>query len=163
MGMRLVVWTWGSDGGRAARLGATHVSLDELLGASDVVSLHARLSGATEGLLSRERFALMKPTAYLVNTARAALVERASLIDALRNGRLAGAALDVFHEEPIPSDDPLLSLPNVVLTPHNAGMTREVIEAGLARAVENVVLFLSPGTRRATSWGNPPPSSEHRL
>jgi phosphoglycerate dehydrogenase-like enzyme len=89
----------------------------------------------------------MKPTAVLVNTARGALVDKAALVAALREGRLAGAGLDVFHEEPVPAGDPLLALDNVVLTPHNAGMTREVIEAGLHRAVENIERFLAGAPR----------------
>jgi phosphoglycerate dehydrogenase-like enzyme len=86
----------------------------------------------------------MKPTAFLVNTARGRLVDDAALLDALREGRIAGAGLDVFHREPLPVDDPLLQLPNVVLTPHNAGTTPEVIASGLACAVENIRHFLEP-------------------
>lgn len=146
-GMALLVSTWGPDGGRAAAVGARHVPLETLLAEADVVSLHLRLSEATRGYLGREHLRRMKPTAYLINTARAALVDRAALLEALRDGWIAGAGLDVFHEEPLPPDDPLLGLPNVVLTPHNAGMTREVIEAGLHRAVENIERFLA-GTPR---------------
>ena len=141
-GMRLLASTHGDDAGRAAAVGARHVTIETLLRESDIVSLHLRLSDETTALLSRERMALMKPSAFLINTARGGLVDRDALIDALRNGRLAGAALDVFHEEPIRGDDPLLALPNVVLTPHNAGMTPEVIDVGLRRAVENVASYL---------------------
>ena len=142
LGMRILASTWGQDDGRSAALGGRHVDIETLLRDSDVVSLHMRLNDDTREVLSRDRLALMKPTAFLINTARAGLVDRAALVDALRDGRLAGAGLDVFHEEPIPANDPLLTLPNVVLTPHNAGMTPEVIDAGLRRAVENVDRFL---------------------
>jgi len=142
-GMRLLASTLGDDAGRSAAVGAKHVPIDQLLRESDVVSLHLRLSEKTEGYIDGARLALMKPTAFLVNTARAALVDREALIAALRDSRMAGAALDVFHEEPIAAADPLLSLPNVVLTPHNAGMTPEVIELGLRRAVRNVEAFLA--------------------
>jgi phosphoglycerate dehydrogenase-like enzyme len=142
-GVRLLAATYGPDAGRAAAAGARHVPVETLLRESDLVSLHLRLSADTQGYLGRDRLALMKPTAFLVNTARGGLVDKGALVDALREGRLAGAALDVFHEEPIPAGDPLLTLPNVVLTPHNGGMTREVIDAGLLRAVENIEHFLA--------------------
>jgi D-3-phosphoglycerate dehydrogenase len=142
-GLRLLVSTWGADDGRAAAAGARHVPLGTLLRESDIVSLHMRLTAETTGMLGRAELALLKPSAFLINTARAALVDRMALIDALRHGRIAGAGLDVFHQEPVAVDDPLLSLPNVVLTPHDAGMTAEVIDLGLQRAVENVERFLS--------------------
>lgn len=141
-GVRLLAATFGEDRGRAAAVGARHVSIEVLLGESDIVSLHLRLSGETAGYLSRERLGLVKPTAVLINTARAGLVDRDALIEALRDRRLAGAGLDVFHEEPIRAGDPLLAMPNVVLTPHNAGTTREVVERGLELAVDNVERFL---------------------
>ena len=141
-GMRVLATSWRPDEGRAALAGAEHVELETLLRESDIVSVHLRLDAETTGLLSRDRLALMKPSAFLVNTARAAIVDRQALIDALRDGRLAGAGLDVFHEEPVPAGDPLLALANVVLTPHNAGTTQEVIDRGLRRAVENVEHFL---------------------
>jgi phosphoglycerate dehydrogenase-like enzyme len=141
-GVRLLASTYGNDAGRAAAVGARHVPIETLLRDSDIVSLHLRLSDETAGLLSRARLALMKPSAFLINTARGGLVDRDAFVDALRSGRLAGAGLDVFHEEPIRADDPLLALPNVVLTPHNAGMTPQVIDVGLRRAVENVAAYL---------------------
>jgi D-3-phosphoglycerate dehydrogenase / 2-oxoglutarate reductase len=142
-GVHLLASTYGPDNGRAARAGARHVPIETLLRESDIVSLHLLLSADTRGYLGRDRLALMKPTAFLVNTARGAIVDKTALLDALREGRIAGAALDVFHEEPIPQGDPILGLPNVVLTPHNGGQTREVIDAGILRAAENVELFLS--------------------
>jgi D-3-phosphoglycerate dehydrogenase len=141
--MRLLAATLGDDNGRSAAVGARHVPIETLLRESDVVTLHLRLSERTTRYIDRARLALMKPTAFLVNTARAGLVDRDALIEALRGSRIAGAALDVFHEEPIPVGDELLALPNVVMTPHDAGTTPEVMEHGLRRAVQNVEAFLA--------------------
>jgi len=155
-GMKVLVTTTRADEGRAAALGARHVSLDELLDASDVVSLHFRLNDDTRRIIGPARIARLKPTAYLVNTARGALVDRDALLDALRHERIAGAALDVYDEEPLPADDPLRSLPNVVLTPHNAGVTPEVIAEGLRRAVENVQRFLATQGANTDATSLPP-------
>ena len=144
-GMNVLVATSGDDNGRAAAAGARHVPLDMLLRESDIVSLHMRLTKETQGILGTAQLTMMKPSAFLINTARAALVDRDALIGALENEWLAGAALDVFHQEPIAADDRLLTLPNVVLTPHDSGMTAEVIALGLQRAVTNVEEFLSSG------------------
>jgi phosphoglycerate dehydrogenase-like enzyme len=140
--VRLLAATYGPDNGRAAAAGARHVPVEALLSESDVVSLHLRLSTETTNFISAERLALMKPTAYLINTARAGLVDRNAMLEALREARIAGAGLDVFHEEPIPPGDPLLTLSNVALTPHDAGTTQEVVDLGLRRTVENVAQFL---------------------
>jgi phosphoglycerate dehydrogenase-like enzyme len=103
------------------------VSLDDLLANSDFVSLHCPLNAATRGLIGGRELALMKPTAYLVNTARAAIVDEAALLDALRSRRIAGAGLDVHLIEPLPSSSPWLALNNVVLTPHVGGATGDVV------------------------------------
>lgn len=102
---------------------ARMVDLDTLLRQSDVVSLHARLTEETRHLIGASQLALMKPTAVLVNTARSGLVDEAALVEALRHRRIMGAALDVFDQEPLPADHPLLALDNVTLTPHLAGST----------------------------------------
>src|SRR5690348_17221974 len=99
-GMTLIATAWRGDDGRAAAVGARFFDLETLLRESDFVTVHLRLSEETRGVLSRERLALMKSSAILVNTARGALVDHDALVDALESGRIAGAGLDVFHEEP---------------------------------------------------------------
>jgi len=142
LGMEVLAWSARGDEGRIKELGARPAAKDEMLREADFVSLHLRLTPETRGFLTRREFALMKKTAIFVNTARGALVEREALVDAMRQGRIAAAGLDVFHEEPLKPDDPVLTLPNVVLSPHNAGQTPEVIRDGLLRAVTNVENFL---------------------
>ncbi len=106
-----------------AALGARGVSLDELFRTSDIVTCHTPLTLQTHHIVGREQFALMKPTAVLINTSRGPVVDEAALIDALQSGRIAGAGLDVFEQEPVDPDNPLLQMDNVVVTPHIAGTT----------------------------------------
>jgi D-3-phosphoglycerate dehydrogenase len=143
LGMDVIAWTLHPSPERAKECNVRFVSKKALLKNADVVSLHLRLNDQTRGFLKREDLNLMKPSAFFVNTARAGLVESGALEGALRSKRIAGAALDVFAEEPLPPGDPLTTLPNVVLTPHNAGMTPEATINGLMMAVENVELFLT--------------------
>jgi D-3-phosphoglycerate dehydrogenase len=142
LGLTVVAWTFHPDVGLAARLGFRYIELDELLRTSDVLSIHLRATPETRHFLSRERLALLKPGAVLVNTARGSLVDEVALVESLREKRLVGAGLDVFETEPLPSGHPLTGLPNVLLTPHAGGMTPEVIQTGLAMAVENIENFL---------------------
>lgn len=116
---------------------------ESVLARSDIVSLHVRLTPETRGFIGRREFSLMKPGAILVNTGRGPLVDRDALLAALRTGGLAGAGLDVFHDEPVKPDDPLLGCANTVLSPHNAGQTPEVRRDGLLATIRNVESFLA--------------------
>ncbi len=142
IGMKVIAWTM-----HPRDLGIPLVELDSLLRESDVVSLHLRLSGETKGFLGKPQFELMKSTAILINTARGPIVDEQSLLEALRANRIAGAGLDVFDNEPLPQGHPLTQLENVVLSPHCAGITPEVLEAGLALSLSNVEAYLA-GTPR---------------
>jgi D-3-phosphoglycerate dehydrogenase len=139
IGMRVIAWTMHPN----PALGFELVELDDLLRSSDVVSVHLRLSDRTRGFLGRRELALMKPTAILINTARGPIVDEAALLDAVGNRRIAGAGLDVFDVEPLPPGHPITKLDNVVLTPHSAGVTPEVLEAGLQLSVDNIWDFLA--------------------
>jgi phosphoglycerate dehydrogenase-like enzyme len=119
-------------------LGIERHDLDYLLEASDVVSLHLPLTPETEGLIDQRALARMKPAAVLINTARGGLVEETALVEALTSGRLLAAGLDVLAEEPPPPDHPLLSLDNVVLTPHVAWLTQETLSRSFDVALENI-------------------------
>ena len=143
LGMQVVAWTFHPSARLADSLGLRYVELDELLQTSDIVSLHLRATPETRHFLNRARLAMLKPGAILVNTARGALIDEPALLECLKEKRIACAGLDVFEAEPLPVDHPLLGLPNVLLTPHAAGMTPEVIQNGLAMAVDNVERFLS--------------------
>lgn len=125
-----------------AEAGTKPLALDELLARSDVVSLHLPLTGATRGLIGRDRLALMKRDAILVNTARGGIVDEADLALMLREGRLAGAALDVFEHEPLAGGSPLAGAPRLLLTPHIAGVTLEANERVSALIAERVVQAL---------------------
>lgn len=138
VGMNVIAWTFHPSGEIAE-----WVALEEVFRRSDLVSVHVRQSPQTLGMIRREHLALMKPTAIFINTARGPIVCEADLIDALAENRIAGAGLDVFESEPLPAGSPFLSMRNVVLSPHSAGITPETTEAGLALAIENVFDWLA--------------------
>jgi phosphoglycerate dehydrogenase-like enzyme len=143
IGMQVIAWTYNPDPAKAEALGLRYLeAMTDVLRQADVVSLHLRYSPATERLIGARELALMKPTALLINTARGQLVDQQALYEALRDGTIAGAGLDVFEQEPIDPHDPLLSLPNVVLSPHTAGTTPEALLNGLHLCAANVGAFL---------------------
>lgn len=152
LGMRVIAWSFRDDPARAEALGVTRMPLEGLLREADVVSIHVRNSPEASGLIGRREIALMKPSAILINTARAAIVEEEALLEALREGRLAGAGLDVFLEEPLPPESPWLALDNVVLTPHVGWVTHEAAARLAAAPVENIVAYFAG---RPTNVVNP--------
>ena len=133
--------------------GVQPASLEELLHEADFVSIHTPLTPATRGLMNAERLRSMKLTAYLINTARGAVIDPAALLQALREGWIAGAAVDVFDPEPIPADHPLLQLPNFIVTPHAAFYSEESIVDLETLAAQNVAAILSG--RRPAAVVNP--------
>lgn len=138
----------------SASHGVRYATLEELLRRADIVSINAPLQGDTRHLIDERSLALMKPTAYLINTARGDLVDEAALAAALRAGRLAGAGLDVFHDEPL-QDSPLRGLDNVVLSPHLAAYSREGLRETGVLAARAVLAVLSGGHPDAAQWVNP--------
>ena len=136
--MTILAYDLYQDEAFAAEYGVTYLPLDELLARADFVSIHSPLTPETSGLIGEPELKLMKPTAYLVNTARGPIVDEAGLIKALGAGWIAGAGLDVFSQEP-PTNNPLLSIENVVLGPHVAASTEEALYRMGRGAAENVV------------------------
>ncbi len=121
-----------------ADLKARYVSLDELMSTSDAISVHLALTPQSRQLIGAHEIGLMKPTAIIVNTSRGAVIDEAALYEALKDGRIAGAGLDVFEQEPTPNDNPLLDLDNVIATPHLSGGSRESGPRSARFAMENV-------------------------
>jgi len=137
--MKVLAWGRRLTATAAAQAGAEYRDLDDLLQLSDIVSIHATLSEDTRGLIGGKRLALMKPTSYLVNTARGPIVDEIALCAALETRQLAGAGLDVFSEEPLPREHPFRKLENVVLTPHLGWPTDEMYSQ-FADAAADVLL-----------------------
>jgi D-3-phosphoglycerate dehydrogenase len=143
MGMKVVAWSQNLTAERCKEAGVDFApSKEDLLRQADVVSIHVVLSARTRGLIGAKELALMKPSAYLVNTSRGPIVDGAALIEALRNQTIAGAGLDVYDVEPLPVDHPLRKLDNVVLSPHLGYVTQQNFRVSYEGVVEDIRAFL---------------------
>jgi len=142
-GMKVVAWSQNLTAEAAAAVGAARVEKADLFRMADVLTIHLLLSDRTRGIVGRGELALMKPGAFLVNTARAAIVDEQALLEALQSGKIAGAGLDVFGHEPLPADAPILRAPNTVLTPHLGYVTRETYDVYFPQALEDIEAWLA--------------------
>ena len=149
--MEVIAWSQNLAAEHASSLGATRVEKDELFERADFITIHLVLSKRTRGLVTARELALMKPEACLINTSRGPIVDERALIDALANRKFAGAALDVYDEEPLPADHPLRKLDNVVLTPHLGYVTTENYRLCYGQAVEDIRAFLAGHPIRVVS------------
>jgi phosphoglycerate dehydrogenase-like enzyme len=140
--MKVIAWSPNLQADTASALGIEAVHKDALFERADVVTVHIVLSDRTRGLIGASHLARMKPSAYLVNTSRGPIVDERALLDALRGGRIAGAALDVFDTEPLPLEHALRTTPNTVLTPHIGFVSIENYEIFFRDVVENIAAFL---------------------
>jgi phosphoglycerate dehydrogenase-like enzyme len=140
--MKLVAWSANLTAERAAAAGAELVERDELFRRADVVSVHLVLSDRTRGLVGANEFALMKPSAFFINTSRGPIADEAALLDALATGRIAGAGLDVYDVEPLPLDHPLRRAPNTVLTPHIGYVSHESYAVFYRQTREDIEAWL---------------------
>lgn len=131
--------------------GAKAVDLDTMLTQSDMISIHLPVLPSTKGIVNKEWFSKMKPTAYVINTARAAVIDQKDFVEALMNKTIAGAAIDVYWKEPVPANHPLLSMRNVVCTPHMAGLTTDVDNWSGTMMGEEVTAYLK-GEPRKYIW-----------
>lgn len=142
-GMNVIAWSQNLTDEKAAAAGARRVEKAELFAQSDFVSLHLILSDRTRGVVGAAELGRMKPSAFLINTSRAGLVDEPALIAALKTGKIAGAALDVFEREPLGADAAILTAPNTLLTPHLGYATRETYQIYFPQAVEDVEAWLA--------------------
>jgi phosphoglycerate dehydrogenase-like enzyme len=141
-GMNVIAWSQNLVPEKCQEAGVTYASKEDLFRTADIVSIHLMLSDRSRGLIRAKDLALMKPTAYLINTARAAIVDQAAMLAALTERRIAGAGLDVFETEPLPLDSPLRALDNVVITPHLGYVSVQAYEVYFREIVEDIRAFL---------------------
>lgn len=143
IGMEVVAWSFHPSKEKAESLGFQYLPLDEVLNTSDVISVHVRLSEQTRGLIGESQLRQMKRGSILINTARAAVVDTAALVDSLNRKHLFGVGVDVFDREPVLGDHPLLVCDNAVLTPHSADQTPEGLDVLTLGCVDNIRAFLA--------------------
>jgi phosphoglycerate dehydrogenase-like enzyme len=137
-GMKVIAWSPNLTPERCNEVGVSYATKDELFATADIVTIHVVLSQRSRGLVSRDDLARMKPTSYLVNTARGPIVDEAALLETLQQRKIAGAAVDVFSVEPLPVDHPFRKLDNIVLTPHLGYVTEETFRAHYSQMVEGI-------------------------
>ena len=142
IGMDVIAWTFHPSQEKADRLGIQYVSFEQLLQTADVISLHVKLTDESRHLIDKQELELMKQGALLINCARGEVVQTDALVEALDAGRLSGAGIDVYDQEPPPSDYPLLTCKQVILTPHCADMTPEGVDLLNQGAVNNIIAYL---------------------
>jgi phosphoglycerate dehydrogenase-like enzyme len=147
-GMRVIGWSQNLTPEKAEAVGAVAVSKEQLFSDADIVSIHMLLSRRTRGLIDAGAIALMKRKAWLINTSRSAIVDEPALLDALVGRRIAGLAVDVFGEEPLPADHPFRSLDNVLATPHLGYVTEDLYRTFYGDTVRNIVAWLDRGDPR---------------
>jgi phosphoglycerate dehydrogenase-like enzyme len=152
-GMDVVAWSQNLGAEAAATAGARRVEREELFRLADVLTIHLVLSDRTRGLVGAAELALMKRSAYLVNTSRGPIVDEAALVEHLRAGRIAGAALDVYGVEPLPAGDPLRTLANSVLTPHLGYVSERTYRTFYGEAAEDIAAFLAGRPVRVLTAG----------
>jgi len=148
-GMKVIAWGPTLTQERAAKSAATFMALEDVLRRADVISVHLKLSEDSKNLLNESRLRLMKPSAYLINTARGAIIDEAALVKLLKEQAIAGAALDVFVEEPLPKNHPITQLENVVMTPHLGWPTDSGFEGFAENAVTNILDYMEGKLTRA--------------
>ena len=152
--MKVIVYDPYCPAQRVESDGFKLVALDTLLTQSDILSLHLPVLPSTKGIVNKDWFSQMKPTAYLINTARAAVIDQRDFVEALENKTIGGAAIDVFWQEPIPANHPLLKMRNVTLTPHMAGLTVDVDNWSGRMMGDEVIAYLN-GEPRKYIWRVP--------
>ena len=150
-GMDVIAWSQNLTKEKAERRNTKYVSLETLMAESDFISIHTVLSSRTKDLIDASKLKLMKKTSFLINTSRGPIVNELALVNALGEGEIAGAALDVFSLEPLPSDHPLITLENTIITPHIGYVTNETYKIFYEQTVECVIRFIQGNPIRVIS------------